>query len=75
MKKDRKRRGELVANTKKQEGNNPKQSHGGRGRFDEIMNKMCQNHGFLVNHLVRDCQTYKRVVIQANKDKSKGGRP
>ena len=58
-KKDRKHRGELVANTKKQEGNKPKQSRGGHGKFDEIMNKPCQNHGFLVNHLARDCQTYR----------------
>ncbi|XP_066341996.1 uncharacterized protein [Miscanthus floridulus] len=73
-KKDRKHRGELVANTKKQEGNKPKQSRGGRGKFDEIMNKPCQNHGFLVNHLARDCQTYRREVTQqASKDKSKGG--
>jgi hypothetical protein len=31
--------------------------------------------GFPVNHLARDCQTYKREVIQASKEKSKGGRP
>jgi hypothetical protein len=74
-KKDRKIRGELVANAEKQEGNKPKQSRGGRGKFDEIMNQTCQNHGFPVNHLARDCQTYKREVIQASKEKSKGGRP
>jgi hypothetical protein len=52
MKKEYKRRGKLVANTEKQEGNKPKQSHGGCGKFDEIMNKMCENHGFSVNHLL-----------------------
>lgn len=40
------------------------------------MKKPCQNHGFLVNHLAKDCQTYKREAIyQASKDKSKGGHP
>ena len=63
-----------MANTEKQEGNKPKQSRGGRGKFDEIMNQTCQNHGFLVNHLVRDCHTYKCEIIEAGKDKMKGGR-
>lgn len=39
-------------------------------KFDEIMNQMCQNHGFLVNHLARDCHTCKREIIEM-----KGGRP
>ena len=63
-----------MANAEKHEGNKPKQSHGGHGKFDEIINHTCQNHGFLVNHLTRDCQTYKREIIQAGKDKAKGGR-
>jgi hypothetical protein len=62
-----------VANAEKQEGNKPKQSHGGRGKFDEIMNQTCRNHSFPVNHLAKDCQTYKHEVIQASKEKSKGG--
>jgi hypothetical protein len=33
MKKDHKRKGELVANTKKQEGSKPKQGHGGYNKF------------------------------------------
>ena len=37
-KKDHKRRGELVANAEKQEGNKFKQSRGGCAKFDEIMN-------------------------------------
>jgi hypothetical protein len=39
------------------------------------MNQMCQNHGFPVNHLARDCHTYKGEIIDANKDKTKGGSP
>ena len=74
-KKDRKRRGELVANVEKQEGNKFKQSHGGRAKFDKIMNQTCQNHGFPVNHLARDCHTYKREIIEAGKGKMKGSRP
>jgi hypothetical protein len=54
-----------MANAEKQEGNKPKQSHGGHGKFDEIMNKTCQNHDFLVNHLARDCQAYKSESVQA----------
>ena len=71
-KKDRKHRGELMANAEKQEGNKFKQSHGGHAKFDEIMNQTCQNHGFPVNHLARDCHTYKREIIEAGKDKMKG---
>jgi hypothetical protein len=63
-----------VANAKKQEGNKPKQSHGGHGKFNEILNQTCQNHGFPVNHLARDCQTYKHEIIQGSKDKAKGCR-
>jgi hypothetical protein len=37
-KKDRKHRGELVANAEKQERNKSKQSHGSHAKFDEIMN-------------------------------------
>jgi hypothetical protein len=36
------------------------------------MNQTCQNHGFLVNHLARDCHTYKREIIEASKGKTKG---
>jgi hypothetical protein len=36
---------------------------------------MCQDHGFLVNHLARDCHTYKREIIDASKDKTKGSHP
>jgi hypothetical protein len=36
------------------------------------MNQTCQNHGFLVNHLARDCHTYKHEIIKADKDKTKG---
>jgi hypothetical protein len=39
------------------------------------MNQTCQNHDFLVNHLARDCHTYKREIIEAGKDKTKGSRP
>jgi hypothetical protein len=63
-----------VANAMKQEGNKPKQSRGGHGKFNEILNQTCQNHGFPVNHLARDCQTYKCEIIQASKDKAKGCR-
>jgi hypothetical protein len=41
-KKDRKRRGKLVANAEKQEGNKSKQSRGGRAKFNEIINQTCQ---------------------------------
>jgi hypothetical protein len=64
-KRDRMRRGELVANAEKQEGNKPKQSHGSHAKFDEIMNQTCQNHGFPVNHLARDRHTYKHEIIDA----------
>ena len=47
----------------------------GHAKFDEIMNQTCQNHGFPVNHLARDRNTYKREIIEAGKDKTKGGRP
>ena len=73
-KKDRKRRGEHMDNAKKQEGNKFKQSCGGHAKFDEIMNQMCQNHGFPVNHLAKDCHTYKCEIIDAGKDKMKGDR-
>ena len=73
-KKDHKHRDELVANAEKQEVNKSKQSHGGRAKFDEIMNQTCQNHSFLVNHLARDCHTYKHEIIEASKDKTKGSR-
>jgi hypothetical protein len=39
------------------------------------MNQMCQNHGFPVNHLARDCHTYKHKIINAGKDKTKGSHP
>jgi hypothetical protein len=64
-----------VANAEKQEGNKFKQSRGSRAKFDEIMNQTCQNHGFSVNHLARDCHTYKHEIIEAVKGKTKGGRP
>ena len=64
-----------MANAEKQEGNKSKQSHGGRTKFDKIMNQTCQNHGFLVNNLSRDCHTYKCEIIEASKDKTKDGRP
>ena len=63
-----------MVNAKKQEGNKFKQSRGGHAKFDEIMNQTCQNHGFPMNHLTRDCHTYKREIIKAGKDKTKGGR-
>jgi hypothetical protein len=43
-------------------------------KFDEIMNQTCQNHSFSVNHLARDCHTYKCEIIEAGKGKMKGGR-
>ena len=64
-----------MANAEKQEGNKSKQSHGSHAKFDEIMNQMCQNHGFPVNHLAKDCHTYKCDIIDAGKDKTKGGCP
>jgi len=64
-----------VANAEKQEGNKFKQSHGSHAKFNKIMNQTCHNHGFLVNHLARDCHTYKCEIIEASKDKTKDGRP
>jgi hypothetical protein len=63
-----------MANVEKQEGNKSKQSHGGHAKLYKIMNQMCQNHGFPVNHLDKDCHTYKREIIDAGKDKAKGSR-
>jgi hypothetical protein len=40
--------------------------------LDEIMNQMCQNHGFPANHLARYCYTYKCEIIDAGKDKMMG---
>ena len=62
-----------MANAEKQEGNKSKQSHGSHAKFDEIMNHTCQNHGFPVNDLARDCHIYKREIIEAGKGKMKGG--
>ena len=64
-----------MANAEKQEGNKFKQSRGGHAKFDEIMNQTCQNHGFPMNHLTRDCHTYKREIIKAGKDKMNGDHP
>jgi hypothetical protein len=63
-----------VVNAEKQEGNKFKQSRGSRAKFDEIMNQTCQNHEFPMNHLARDCHTYKHDIIEAGKGKTKGGR-
>ena len=63
-KKDRKRRSEFVVSTKKHDGSKPKHGHRGHGKFDEIMNKPCQNHNFPVTHLSKDCQTHKRPLLQ-----------
>ena len=62
-----------MANAEKQEGNKFKQSCEGRGKFNKIMNQTCQNHGFSVSHLARDCHTYKCEIIEAGKGKMKGG--
>lgn len=45
-KNDCKRRGEFVASIEKRDGNKQKQGHENHGKFDEIMNKSCHNHGF-----------------------------
>jgi hypothetical protein len=74
-KKDHKHRGELVANAEKQEGNKFKQSHGSYAKFNEIMNQTCQNHGFPMNHLAKDCYNYKHEIIEASKEKTKGVHP
>lgn len=37
------------------------------------MNKPCQIHGFPMNHLAKDCHTYKQhITRQGGKDASKG---
>jgi hypothetical protein len=75
-KKDRKRRGEFVANTEKRGGNKQKKGHGNYGKFDEIMNKPCWIHGFLVNHLAKYCHTYKQHISQqGGKEAPKGKSP
>ena len=56
-----------MANAEKQEGNKSKQSHGCCTKFDKILNQTCQNHGFPVNHLSRDCHTYKCEIIEDRK--------
>ena len=36
--------------------------------FERIMNSPCQNHGFVVTHLAKDCVTYhKRVILEAER--------
>jgi hypothetical protein len=36
--------------------------------FKRIMNSSCQNHGFVVTHLTKDCLAYhKRVVLEAER--------
>jgi hypothetical protein len=74
-KKDHKSTADLMANAEKQEGNKSNQSHGSRTKFDEIMNQICQNHGFPLNHLVKDYHLYKHEIIDTGKDKTKGGHP
>ena len=39
------------------------------------MNQTCQNHDFPMNHLARDCHTYKCEIIEASKGKAKGSLP
>jgi len=70
-KKDRKRKGDFVSNAEK--GGGGKQKQNNKDKFDKIMNSPCQNHGFRVNHLAKDCAAYrKRLVEEAAKKATKG---
>jgi hypothetical protein len=36
--------------------------------FEKIMNNPCQNDGFVVTHLAKDCVAYhKRVILEAER--------
>lgn len=74
-KKDRKRRGEFVANTEKRGSNKQREGQNNRGKFNKIMNNPCQNHGFPVTHLAKDCNTYKQHIAQEGGKESRKGNP
>lgn len=57
--KDRKSRGDFIANNKKRGGNKQRPGQSNCDEFDKIMNSPCQNHGFPIMHLAKDCNTYK----------------
>ena len=61
----------LVSNTEK--GGGGKQKQNNKDKFDKIMNSPCENHGFWVNHLAKDCAAYrKRLAEEAAKEATKG---
>ena len=42
--------------------------------FKRIMNSPCQNHGFVVTHLAKDCIAYhQRVTLEAQKRTEQDG--
>jgi len=57
-KKDCKHKGYFVGNIKK--GGGDKQKQNKWDKFNNIMNNPCQNHGFWVTHLAKDCHMYRK---------------
>jgi hypothetical protein len=70
-KKDRKRKRDFVTNAEKSRRGKQKQNNG--DKFDKIMNSPCQNHGFSVTHLAKDCNTYKKQIVKEGEKEAAGG--